>query len=281
MRLLMLFPDLESQPVVIAEDPDKSLFVRVRRWEWSRRCNDLFFHPRPQTPACTQHLRPANQTENIAPMNYGIASRIFAGCTAAAAGLGLIVQFATTSQIYSAGRTLWLMLAYFTITTNLLVAIVVACIALNRTALRSPWIIAGTTLSIAMVGVVYSLLLRGTVELSGSAVLADKLLHDVTPVLASLFWILFAHKGGLTRRHPLLWAIYPLTYFVYGMTRGLITGIYAYPFLNIQSLGWQRTFLNALFLIAAFIAAGYAIVWIDQKLATKHPHKSRPLQLEP
>jgi hypothetical protein len=202
-------------------------------------------------------------------MSVGIAGRIFAACIAAAAWIGLIVQFAELHRVNSAVMSLWVMFAFFTITTNVLVAIVFSSIAIDRGVLRIAWIIAGTMLSILLVGVVNALLLWGQLELSGGSALVDKLLHVVTPVCALLFWIFFARKGGLTWRHPLLWAIYPLVYLVYGVARGVTTGKYAYPFLNVLTLGWSRTALNALSIAIAFMVCGDAIVWIDNRIGSR------------
>jgi hypothetical protein len=202
-------------------------------------------------------------------MSYGIAGRIFGACIAAAAWTGLIVQFVLLCRANSILLSLWIMLAFFTITTNLLVAVVFTCVAIDRTVFRSDRILAGTMLAIVLVGVVNALLLWGALELSGGSVLVDKLLHVVTPVLVLLFWIFVARKGRLTWRDPLLWAIYPLAYLVYGMARGLATGKYAYPFLNILALGWQRTALNAFFIAVAFMVSGFAIVWIDNRVGSR------------
>jgi hypothetical protein len=205
----------------------------------------------------------------MAAMSVGSAGRIFAACIAAAAWIGLMIQFADLYHINSAMISLWIMFAYFTIITNALVAVVFSCVALDRTVLRSAWIIAGTMLSILLVGVVNALLLWGALELSGGSVLVDRLLHVVTPVCVLLFWIFFARKGRLTWRDPLLWAIYPLVYLVYGIGRGLATSKYAYPFLNLLTLGWSRTALNALCIAVAFMACGYGIVWIDRRAGSR------------
>lgn len=202
-------------------------------------------------------------------MSVGIAGRIFAACIAASAWSGLIVQFAELHQANSAAMSLWVMFAFFTITTNVLVAFVFSSIAIDRGRLRSGWIVAGTMLSILLVGVVNALLLWGLLELSGGSALVDKLLHVVTPVCALLFWIFFVRKGGLAWRDPLLWAIYPLAYLVYGIARGVTTGKYAYPFLNVLTLGWPRTAFNALSIAVAFMACGYAVVWIDRRIGSR------------
>jgi hypothetical protein len=202
-------------------------------------------------------------------MSVGNAGRIFAACIATVGWIGLIVQFAELYRNHSAVMSLWMMIAFFTITTNVLVAIVFSCIALDRGMLRADWIVAGTTLSILLVGVVNALLLWGLLELSGGSALVDRLLHVVTPAAALLFWIFFARKGGLGWRDPLLWAIYPLAYLVYAIVRGVATGKYAYPFLNVLTLGWPRTALNAFYIAVAFMVCGYAMVWIDRRIGSR------------
>ena len=202
-------------------------------------------------------------------MSDGIAGRIFAACIATVAWIGLIVQFAELYRVHSAVMSLWMMFAFFTITTNVLVAIVFSSIALDRGMLRADWIVAGTTLSILLVGVVNALLLWGLLELSGGSLLVDRLLHVVTPACALLFWIFFARKGGLAWRDPLLWAIYPLAYFAYAIARGVTTGKYAYPFLNVLTLGWSRTALNAFYIAVAFMMCGFAMVWIDRRMGSR------------
>jgi hypothetical protein len=214
-------------------------------------------------------------------MSVGIAGRIFAACIAAVAWTGLLMQLSSTfSANGSVLRSLWIIFAFFTITTNLLVAVVFTCVAIDRGVLRSERIVTGTMLSIVMVGVVNALLLWGALELSGGSALVDKLVHVATPVLVPLFWIFFVRKGNLTWRDPLLWAIYPLAYLAYGMARGLATGKYAYPFLNVLALGWQRTALNAFFIAVAFMVSGLAIVWVDRVMGSRAPIGNRKTEQE-
>lgn len=194
----------------------------------------------------------------------GATSRIAAASVAAIAWTGLAVQCSVLfRQNSSLLLTLWIVLGFFTITSNLLVAIVFSCIAADRTGLRSGWIVAGTMLSILLVGIIYALLLHGSNELTGGSAVANVLLHMVTPVALPFYWLLFTRKGSLAWRHPLLWALYPLAYLAYALARGAATGKYPYPFLNVAALGWQRTALNATCIAAGFLLAGFAIVWLD------------------
>jgi hypothetical protein len=201
-------------------------------------------------------------------MTFGTPARIAAACVAISAWAGLIVQFAVSyQQTPSIPDVLWIIFAYFTIITNLLVGIVFTAIVLDRA--TSGWVVAGTTLSILLVGITYSLLLHGTMELSAGSNVANVLLHFVTPVLVPLFWLLLTPKGSLTWSHPIVWAIYPLAYLAYDMVRGSVTGKFAYPFLNAAKIGWTQTALNALCIAIAFMFSGYLVVWIDSRLAAR------------
>jgi hypothetical protein len=199
-------------------------------------------------------------------MKMGITNRIAAASVAVMAWTGLAVQcFVLFRQNSSLLLTLWIVFGFFTITTNLLVAVVFLGIALDWSGFRSGSMVAGTMLSILLVGIVYALLLHGLNELSGGSAVANVLLHMVTPVVVSLYWLLFTRKGSLGWKHPLLWAIYPLAYLAYALVRGAATGKYPYPFLDVPVLGWQRTALNAACIAVGFLLAGFAIVWLDRR----------------
>lgn len=196
------------------------------------------------------------------------SARFAAIVVAMVAWVGLIVQWqASIGLTGAAGAALWAMLRYFTVLANLLVAVHFTAVALGSRRAARPFPLGGTTLAILLVGVVYGLLLRGLLELSGGAMLADLLLHKVTPVLVPLWWLAFAPKGCLKRRDPLLWALLPLTYFAYALARAAVDGLYPYPFMDVARLGWGQTLLNALLMAAGFLAAGLALRWLDGRMA--------------
>jgi len=192
-------------------------------------------------------------------------ARLAALAIALVAWLGLATQLqASTALAGALGDAIWAMLRYFTVLTNLLVATTFTALALGRRV--TPFALGGATLAILLVGIVFALLLNGLVELSGGARLADFLLHRATPLLVPLYWLAFAPKGGIRRYDPLLWALYPLSYFVYALARGAAEGRYAYPFMDVGRLGWPQTGLHALILAAGFLVAGFALRWLDGRM---------------
>ena len=191
-------------------------------------------------------------------------SALLAACTA---WIGIAIHFvALFRDNHSLFSTLWLLLAYFTITTNLLVAVVFTGIALGAVSLAKPWWVAGTCLSIVLVGVVYTFLLHGLRELTGGSAIANVLLHWATPILVPLFWLAFVRKGALKAHDPLLWAIYPLCYLLYALARGAITGRYPYPFIDVPQIGWVQTGINAVLIAGGYFIAGWLFLLLDRRL---------------
>lgn len=193
--------------------------------------------------------------------------RIAAILIALVTWVGLAVQFrASFANNGSLPDTIWIMLRYFTIIANLLAAAAFTAIATGRGRWVTPARLGGITLAMVLVGIVYALLLNGLLELSGGAALADLLLHKVTTILVPLYWLAFAPRGGLTRRDPLSWALLPLAYFIYALVRGRFEGVYAYPFLNVDKLGWAQTLTTGVVMALCFLLAGQAMVWLDRRL---------------
>lgn len=156
---------------------------------------------------------------------------------------------------------LWSLARFFTIICNLALAVAMTGVALGKRV--SPLMLGGLTLAILLVGIVYATLLRGLHVLSGSALIADYLLHHTSPVLMAAYWLLFVARGRLRWSAPWWWVLFPLGYFVYALVRGQADHHYPYPFIDIAKLGWTQVALNAGGIALAFILAGFLLVWLD------------------
>jgi hypothetical protein len=158
--------------------------------------------------------------------------------------------------------------SFFTILTNTAVAGVLSAQVsqgnslLRRLCLR-PAVQGGVLVSIVVVGISYTVLLRHLWQPQGWQWLANELLHDVLPVAFVLYWALCVPKGGLRLWHVLAWAIYPLTYFAYLLLRGRTIGVYPYPFLDVSKLGMAQVWMNALGVLAGFLACSVLVVAVD------------------
>ena len=191
--------------------------------------------------------------------------RIAAALIALVCWTGIALQFSATYG-HSGGvlLTLWTLARFFTIISNLAIAATMTIVALGGRI--SPFLLGGLSLAILLVGIVYLLLLRGLHPLSGAALLADYLLHYVSPVAMVAYWLACTPHGQLRWSAPLWWTAFPLTYFLYAIVRGEIDGRYPYPFMDVTKLGLARALLNGLVIGAAFIPTGLAVVWADRRL---------------
>ena len=159
--------------------------------------------------------------------------------------------------------------SFFTVLTNTLVAVVltytgVAGQSKCRRFFLQPWVSSGIAVSIIVVGVAYSLLLRNLWQPQGLQWLANELLHDVMPLVFSLYWWFFVPKGTLRIRHIGLWILYPIAYFAYTLLRGHLMGVYPYPFVDVDKLGYALAVVNALGILAGFIAVAVVLIALDR-----------------
>ncbi|WP_244932105.1 Pr6Pr family membrane protein [Nocardioides sp. W7] len=158
------------------------------------------------------------------------------------------------------------LVSYFTIQSNLLVA--VAAITLARypsydgrwwRALR----LAGLV-GITVTGLVHFVLLRPLLDLTGWDWAADKLLHMVVPALVVVGWLAFGPRPRVTLTEVRRALIWPLLWLAWTLAVGALTGWYPYPFLDVDAEGWPRVLAAAAMVTVLFLALFAAAYRIDR-----------------
>ncbi|MGD0505095.1 MAG: Pr6Pr family membrane protein [Steroidobacteraceae bacterium] len=193
----------------------------------------------------------------------GIALSVAAWC-GLALQLALSIRLTYRSGNPSLSDALITYFGYFTILTNLFVALVAtAGLAEGRgawakTLAKRTWAGCATT-SIVFVCASYHFLLREIWSPQGLQWLADIDLHYAVPVLALLHWTV-SRGPRLAASAPLIWCIYPAAYFAYALIRGAWLQTYPYPFIDVSVLGYPRVAIHSLILLAAYVLFGY-FVW--------------------
>ena len=188
--------------------------------------------------------------------------RAVAALIALVCWVGIGLQFwATYTHSHDVVATVWTLARFFTIVSNFALAFAMTMIASGRR--FPPSLLGGLTLAIVLVGIVYWTLLRGLHPLSGAALTANYLLHDVSPLLMAAYWLFFVPRGKLRWTAPWQWSLFPVIYFLYVLGRGQLDHRYPYPFIDIGKLGWPQAGLNAAGIAFGFVIAGFALVWID------------------
>ncbi len=204
-------------------------------------------------------------------------TRTYLAVAGGLAWAGVLVQLAVSIGTMDVGglslpEILWRLTGYFTILTNIVVAtsytarVVAPASALGRFFARTA-VDSAVLAAITLVGAVYVLILQRLWEPKGAQLLADVLLHYVTPLGYIGYWVFLQPRGALQWRFVPLWLLYPCGYLAYAIARGALDGWYAYPFINVAAIGYGRTFANALGLIVIFSIVGLLIVALDKVLA--------------
>lgn len=199
-------------------------------------------------------------------------ARRIAAITAAVAWAALALQFVLivarlTGEGASFGAAVWRFLGFFTILTNgyaALVATTMAAWPQNRIA--APRVRLAAAAAIILVGIGYSVALRATWQPTGWQAVADHALHDATPPLFALSWLLSGH-GTLVWR-DIGWALaFPLLYVAYALARGTADGWYAYWFLDPRTLSAAALAGNLAVLLGVFLLVTALLIALDHWLS--------------
>ncbi len=189
------------------------------------------------------------------------------------AWVGLALQFSVSRPLFhSSISTVWRMVGYFTVLTNVITAVFFTIWLIRRNRPSSSWtdrpaVVTWVALSITFVGLGYAILLARLYHLEGSAWVANALIHYITPALALIYWVVFVRKGALRWIHALIWSLYIAAYGMYALVRGASSGWYPYPFLDLPKIGLQKVVLNTIGLLVAFYAVGLVLVLVDKRWA--------------
>lgn len=177
--------------------------------------------------------------------------------------LALAAQWkVSTNLMAGAGpiAVLWRMLAYFTVLSNLTALVLMLNTAITgHISAKTAGVL---TVVMITVGLGYHILLAGIWVPTGLAWWADQGLHTAVPILSVMWWAGFAPKAGLTGRDGLEWLVWPIGYAAYALTRGINSGFYPYPFLDLSVLDISRVALNVAGLGAMFVALALLLIGI-------------------
>lgn len=166
------------------------------------------------------------------------------------------------------GERLVRFIGYFTVLSNILVAVVTWTLALARDDDGTGWRVLRLTslVGITVTGVVHWFLLRPILDLSGADYLADKLLHVVVPLLAVIGWVAFGPRGRVRGRDVLAALVFPIAWLGYTLVRGAVTGFYPYPFLDVDDRGYAAVAVACVGIAVLFVGLATVAWTVDERL---------------
>jgi hypothetical protein len=161
------------------------------------------------------------------------------------------------------------LVSYFTIQSNLLVAITATQLARDPERRGGGWRIArlAAIVGITATGLVHFFLLRPLLDLSGWDWAADKALHMLVPVLALGSWLAVGPRPRISLRVMVGALAWPILWLAWTLVVGRLSGWYPYPFLDVEVEGVVSVAVVSLAITVLFLlllAAAYAV---DRRLA--------------
>ncbi|WP_374951453.1 Pr6Pr family membrane protein [Mucilaginibacter sp.] len=205
--------------------------------------------------------------------------RICAGIIGLLAVLGVVLQFNSAIPMFikngrSTAGAMVDFFSYFTIQTNILVAIALGVMALTRinnsNFFKRPGVVTALAAYISIVCLVYNLVLRPLTHYTGIAKLGDELVHSIVPVLFIIYWLTAVLKETITWKDTLTWLWYPFFYLVYIIIRGALTGLYPYFFVDVTRFGYPKVLFNSAILLIIFLIFSLLYVAIARGIQRTH-----------
>lgn len=203
------------------------------------------------------------------------AKALLAGLIVLLGWFALILQFdlIIINRQLSLPQIILKFFSYFTILTNILVAIAFSYISFVPASRQGRYFSSASTLTaitvyIMVVSGIYNILLRPIFHPQGLNIIADELLHSVVPLLTLAYWISFVNKGLLNWRNVWGWLAYPLAYLGWLLLIGGYVG-YPYPFVDVVTLGYIKVLINALGIGLLFAGLSLLMIAIGKITAAK------------
>lgn len=166
------------------------------------------------------------------------------------------------------GTRLVRFISYFTVLSNLLVAVTTTTLVLGQERYPTWWKVLrlNAVVCIAVTGLVHWFLLRPLLDLDGADWLADKLLHLAVPFVAVIGWAVFGPRGAVSSRLLLPSLSFPIGWLVYTLVRGAVVDWYPYPFLDVNLHGYAGALAACAGVAVLLLALTWGAVELDRWL---------------
>ena len=148
-------------------------------------------------------------------------------------------------------------LSYFTIWSNLVVAVAMTLIALapDKDTVWRRALHLDSLLMITVTAIVYALLLAPSTTVTGWSIFTNPLQHIAVPAVTVIVWLVWGPRVRLTVPVALTALVVPVGWIVFMLIRGAIVDAYPYGFVNVATLGWG----SVLATLAAILAFGAVV----------------------
>lgn len=192
--------------------------------------------------------------------------------------LFMLTWFAICTQFYlmlqnriaSVTETIIRFFSYFTILSNLLLAVCVSYLLFKSTSIFTKQTIqTAIAVYIFIVGLIYNIVLRQTWNPQGTQKIVDEILHLINPALYIIYWAIFSARHKLKMYNIFYWLLFPFAYMVIVLIHGNFSNFYPYPFLDMNTLSIYKIAVNCLTITVLFIICLFIFLVLGNYIASK------------
>jgi hypothetical protein len=160
-------------------------------------------------------------------------------------------------------------LSYFTILSNILVAVMLTALARGRVRPTLLWrtIRMDSLIMITVTGLVFALILAKDADLQGLQYVTNTIEHYIVPVLTVLTWLLWGPRAWLRLVTVFTAMVIPLAWLAYTLIRGAVVDSYPYGFIDVAVLGYGTALVNIAGVLALGIVLGFVFLGLDRLLS--------------
>lgn len=170
------------------------------------------------------------------------------------------------NRVVTLFETLVRFFSFFTILTNILVAIVFTIHWMKPQNKTTFFLTESTKTAVGVyifvVGFVYNTILRFIWQPKGLQLIVDEMLHLIIPIFYIVFWIKNVKSSELNYKLIFKWLRYPILYLTVILILGSYSNYYPYPFLDVIKFGYPDVMKNILFLSLFFGVVSYLFIII-------------------
>jgi hypothetical protein len=129
-------------------------------------------------------------------------------------------------------------------------------------------------LYMSVTGIVYAVLLAGLPNAGAmTRPWINAVLHDVTPVVMVVDWLIAPPSGRLEYRRSLAWLGFPSAYLAYSLIRGASVNWYPYPFLSPLSQGYGGVAGQCAIILVGILTLTWCIVALQTRRSAPRPEQ--------
>jgi hypothetical protein len=202
------------------------------------------------------------------------AARAWFAATAGCALVGVLISAITAAnnehgRFHPAAARAVNAFVFFTIQSNLLVALAALLLALKLTRGSTAFAVLRLTglVAITVTGIVFHVALAQTLDLKSWDAVGNELVHTVVPVMAVVGWLLIGPRSLVSRRIAWLSLIFPVWWLAFTLIRGAIAHWYPYPFVDVTQLGYGRVAVNCVWVALLFLGLAAGATTLDRRLS--------------